>query len=143
MSATHTRARAHVHVTEQLTAETYPHVHGGPVVLDIGGDIGALLATMDPSAVGTELHLRSEHEPPISIHTGVWRRTCADGRANGPGNGPGNGSANGEVTTAVFAELPQGTYWALDPDGQALVSVDIRGGEVAGIDLRGLHGPRG
>ena len=120
-----------MHVTEQLTAETYPHVLGGPVVLDIGGDIGALLATMDPSAVGTELHLRSEHEPPISIHTGVWRRTCADSRGNG------------EVTMAVFAELPRGTYWALDPDGHALVSVEIHGGEVAGIDLRGLTGLRG
>ena len=110
------------------TAETHPHVHGGPPVLDIGGDIGALVATMDPSAVGTELHLRSEHEPPISIHTGVWRRAVA------------GGTRNDEVTAAVFAELPVGTYWALDPEGNDLIRIDIRGGELASIDLRGRQG---
>ena len=120
-----TPVHTHQHVAEHVTAETYPHVHGGPPVLDIGADIGALVATMDPSAVGTELHLRSEHEPPISIHTGVWRRTF-------PG-GPGPD----ELTAAVFAELLEGTYWALDPAGNDLIRVDIRGGELASIDLRG------
>jgi hypothetical protein len=103
--------------------ETHPHVHGGPPVLDIGGDVGALVATMDSSAVGTELHLRSEHEPPISIHTGVWRRAVVGGSRN-------------EVTAAVFAELLEGTYWALDRNGHELVCVDIRGGELTSIDLR-------
>ena len=121
MSTKH--AHTHRHVAEHLTAETYPHVHGGPPVLDIGGDVGALVATMDPSAVGTELHLRSDHEPPISIHTGVWRRAVAGGSRN-------------VVTAAVFAELLEGTYWALDRDGSDLVCVDIRGGELASIDLR-------
>ena len=76
------------------------------------------------TAVGTELHLRSDHEPPISIHTGVWRRAVAGGSRN-------------VVTAAVFAELLEGTYWALDRDGNELVCVDIRGGELASIDLRG------
>ena len=118
-----TPVHTHQHLPEHLTAETHPHVHGGPPVLDIGGDIGALVATMDPSAVGTELHLRSDHEPPISIHTGVWRRAVAGGSRN-------------VVTAAVFAELLEGTYWALDRDGNELVCVDIRGGELASIDLR-------
>ena len=122
MSTTHTHHPAAEHPTaEHPTAETHPHVHGGPPVLEIGGDIGALVATMDSSAVGTELHLRSEHEPPVSIHTGVWRRVV---------------SRNAEVTAAVFAELLEGTYWALDRDGSDLVCVDIRGGELASIDLR-------
>ena len=123
MSTTH--AHPHQHVAEHLTAETHPLVHGGPAVLDIGGEIGALVATMHSSAVGTELHLRSQHEPPISIHTGVWSRAVA------------GGSRKEEVTAAVFAELLEGTYWALDRDGNDLVCVDVRGGELASIDLRG------
>ena len=100
--------------------ESYPHVRGGPTVLDIGGDIGALIAMMDPETAGTELHLRSEHQPPIDIHTGVWHR----------------GSGNDEATTAVFAELLEGTYWVLDEAGSARLEVRIRGGELARIDLR-------
>ncbi len=105
------------------TAVTHPHVHGGPPVLDIGGEVGALVATMDHSAVGTELFLRSEHEPPISIHTGVWHRAAT-------------GSSENHVTAAVFAELLEGSYWALDREGNDLVRVDIRGGDLATIDLR-------
>ena len=51
-----------------------PHGAGGPPVLDIGGDIGAMVVLMDPVTAGSELHLRSEHEPPIAVHTGVWTR---------------------------------------------------------------------
>jgi hypothetical protein len=102
------------------SAESSARVHGGPPVLDIGGNIGALVATMDPDMAGTELHLRSEHQLPIDIHTGVWHR-----------------SVNGTTTTAaVFAELIEGTYWVLDPTGTAIRPVTIRGGELAGIDLR-------
>lgn len=100
--------------------ESYGHVRGGPSVLDIGGDIGALVATMDHDATGTELHLRSEHHPPIGVHTGVWQRS------------------QGEkvVTAAVFAELVEGTYWVLDHTGAAIHRVEVRGGELASIDLR-------
>ena len=107
------------HLHDHVSAETYPHVHGGPPVLDIGCDIGALVATMDPAAAGTELHLRSEHEPPISIHTGVWHRAGQD-----------------QLTAAVFAELREGTYRVLAPGGGPPVSVDIVGGALTTVDLR-------
>ena len=103
-----------------LGGEPYPHVRGGPPVLDIGGDIGALLVTMNPDTAGTELHLRSEHQPPIRIHTGIWHRTNGDR----------------QVTTAVFAELPQGAYWVLDSTGTDLRRVTIRGGALTRLDLR-------
>ncbi len=121
MSDTATHPHPHV------SAETYPHVHGGPPVLDIGGDIGALVATMDSAAAGTELHLRSEHQPPILIHTGVWHR------------------GDGEVTAAVFAELREGTYRVLEPTGGTLMSVDIVGGALTTVDLRSSppHARRG
>ena len=71
-----------------------------------------MIVTMNAETAGTELHLRSEHEPPISIHTGVWRR----------------GSGEGVVTTAVFAELVEGRYWVLDSSGNDLRQVEIRAG---------------
>jgi hypothetical protein len=89
-------------------------------VLDIGGDVGALVATMPPDADGTELHLRSAHDPTADVHTGVWQR----------------GHDAGAVTVAVFAELVAGTYWVLAADGSDVCRVDITGGEVATVDLR-------
>jgi hypothetical protein len=110
----HENGQDHVH------AESYAHVQGGPTVLDIGGEIGAMIVTLSPAAEGTELHLRSTHEPPISIHTGVWRRGFGD-RVS---------------TTAVFAELVEGSYWVLDSSGTDLRQVEIRGGALTSIDLR-------
>ncbi len=106
--------------------ETTWHVRGGPPILDIGGSIGALVATMDPDAAGTELHLRSGHRPPINIHTGVWHRSFGGVR----------------TTAAVFAELVEGTYWVLDTAGTPGRQVTIRGAEVASIDLRGAFAAR-
>jgi hypothetical protein len=120
----------HSHVDEHVHApahgdgggplESYDHVQGGAPVIDIGGDIGALVATVNPEAVGTELHLRSEHDPPVEVHTGVWKRMLGSKTA----------------TAAVFAELVEGRYWVLDDAGQPVRQVTITGGEVAQIDLR-------
>jgi len=117
-SSDHAHDRAHIHGGP---VESYAHVQGGPAVLDIGGDIGAMIVTMKAETAGTELHLRSEHEPPITIHTGVWRR----------------GFGEQVSTTAVFAELVEGRYWVLDSSGADLRQVEIRGGALTSIDLRG------
>jgi hypothetical protein len=119
----HEHADGHVHADADAghgPLESYDHVQGGAPVIDIGGDIGALVATVDPETVGTELHLRSEHEPPLSVHTGVWRRAL--------------GSTT--VTAAVFAELLEGRYWVLDDAGRPVTAVTVTGGELAEIDLR-------
>ncbi|MGH9133775.1 MAG: hypothetical protein ACRDZZ_07550 [Ilumatobacteraceae bacterium] len=103
-------------------------VRGGPPVLDIGGDIGAMVVLMDPAAAGTELHVRSEHEPPIDVHTGVWTRP--------------HGAAS--VTAAVFAELVAGSYWVLDEAGHDVRAVVIGGGRLTEIDMRAsIHLPTG
>lgn len=109
----------HGHPHAEQAVETYPHVRGGPQVLDIGGDIGALEAKMKPGTAGTELFLRSEHVPPVDVHAGVWHRS----RAENP------------LTTAVFAELVEGAYWVLDDTGAAVTRVVVRGGELSRIDL--------
>ena len=71
----HPHPHPHAHGHDHGSLESYElHVRGGPPVLDIGGDIGAMVATMTPETAGLELHLRSEHHPPVSVHTGVWER---------------------------------------------------------------------
>ncbi len=86
-------------------------VRGGPPVLDIGGEIGAMVVLMEPATAGSELHLRSEHEPPIAVHTGVWTRP--------------HGAAT--VTAAVYPELVAGRYWVLDAAGARRASGRDRG----------------
>ena len=110
----------HPHPHGDLAQESYAHVQGGATVLDIGGDVGALVATMDDDTLGTELHLRSETRPLLDVHTGVWRR----------------GSGSEAVTAAVFAQLVEGSYWVLDQAGDQTQRVEIRGGALAAIDLR-------
>lgn len=110
----------HEHPHPGSTGESYAHVQGGATVLDIGGDVGALVATMDDDTVGTELHLRSESRPLLDIHTGIWRRN----------------SGSDAVTAAVFAELDAGWYWVLDRAGDQAQRVEIRGGALARVDLR-------
>ena len=100
--------------------EENPFSGQGAVLLDIGGDIGAMVVTLDRSALGTELHLRSEAEPNRDVHTGVWERDLGGGR----------------VTAAVFAELVEGAYEVLDARGMGVLRVEITGGRVTEIDLR-------
>jgi hypothetical protein len=118
-TALHPHPHAHPH--------THPHgsshqhvVRGGPPVLDIGGDIGAMVAWMDDHEVGTELFLRSGHQPPINVHTGVWLRELGSRR----------------LATALFPELVEGEYAVLDRDGRTVRTVHIAGGELTTIDLR-------
>jgi hypothetical protein len=110
----HSHDHGHDHGHEQY------HVYGGAPALDIGGDIGAMVVTLDRSALGTELHLRSELEPAKDVHTGVWERDLG----------------GGSVTAAVFAELVEGSYDVLDTRGMGVLRVEIVGGEVTTIDLR-------
>lgn len=114
---------SHPHPHEHTTTESYEHVRGGPPVLDIGGEIGAMVATMSPQAAGRELHLRSEHHPPVSAHSGVWDRQLGDRT----------------VTAAVFCELVEGIYWVLDASGAPVHPVEITGGHLTTIDLSQLR----
>ena len=119
MTHTHTHDHEHVHTEDHSHALEGYAVRGGPPVLDIGGDIGAMVVTMPPEALGTELHLRSEHEPPVAVHTGVWGRDHG-GRT---------------VPIALFPELLEGGYHVLDGTGTAVRHVEIVGGNVTTIDL--------
>jgi hypothetical protein len=100
-------------------AET-AHVHGGMPLLDIGGDIGAMVVTVDDRLGGTEVFAHRAGEPAhTAIHTAAWARHLGDEH----------------VTAAVFCELSAGDWMLVDPTDGDPVPVTITGGEVATIDL--------
>jgi hypothetical protein len=92
---------------------------GGPVVLDIGGDVGAFIAYCDSDEIGTEIHVRLDGEQ-RTTHTGVWERDLGTSR----------------VVVAVFPELVFGDYAILERDGATRKRITIAGGSVSEVDLR-------
>jgi hypothetical protein len=94
-----------------------PHAGQGAVLLDIGGDIGALVVTMPESMLGEEVEVVTAFDPPAHHRPHV---------AVVPRPGP-----SGTVPSLVFPELVEGSY-ALVPKGtdDVRLRVDVRGGEV-------------
>jgi len=101
-----------------MHAEDHSHAGQGPVLLDIGGDVGALVLDLPASLEGVEIEIR-----PVGVvaparleHVGVVGRP-ADGKT---------------LYTAVFGQLPEGCYELYQrPDGPVTVQVEIDGGKVA------------
>ncbi len=100
-----------------------PYVDAGPtdgpaeaLVLDIGGDVGALILFSEESCLGQEVDLspagaaRSHH-----THTMIRRRRAV-GR---------------EFIAGVYPELREGAYTVWGLDGPALGEVTIVGGQVS------------
>ena len=109
-----------------------PHAGQGCVLLDIGGDVGALVVTTPASMVGVEVEIAPEgtafeshghhhhhHDHPHLAHVAVVRRPVQ----------------GGEVPALVFGELTAGRY-ALAEKGTADVRllVEVRGGEVTSAE---------
>lgn len=96
--------------------------HAGSVVLDLGGDIGALVVHVDAGLAGTEIHIRPAGQPQGShhLHTDVRERHL----------GPTI------VYAAVFASLVAGDYELDRPGGGSTVAVTVSGGAVAELDWR-------
>jgi hypothetical protein len=97
--------------------EDNSHAGQGSVLLDIGGDVGALVVTMPTRMLGEEVEVVTRHDPPghHRPHVAVVPRPV-----------PG-----GTVPSLVFPELVEGSY-ALVPKGtdDVRLRVDVRGGEV-------------
>jgi hypothetical protein len=97
-----------------------PHAGQGCVLLDIGGDVGALVVSTPATMVGTEVEIAPEgvhlhHRP----HVAVVRRPVE----------------GGQVPALVFPDLTAGRY-ALYPKGtdRPVLAVDVRGGEVTSTE---------
>ena len=100
-----------------MTHEDNSHAGQGMVVLDIGGDVGALVVTMPASMLGEEIEVLTGREEP-----GHHRPHVAVVPRPGP---------DGTVPSLVFPELVEGSY-ALVPKGtdDVHLRVNVCGGAV-------------
>jgi len=97
---------------------SHERAFGGPVLLDIGDGVGALIVHLDFDRVGSELHLRPT-DGGLPTHTGVWERDVAGGR----------------TVAAVFPSLAEASYEVLGDDGAQVTTVQVKSGEVTELSL--------
>lgn len=140
-----------------MTAEN-PNAGQGPVLLDIGGDIGALVVTMPPELVGVEVEIRPVEAASVLI--GDHDHVTGRGRWPGSGRGAHNHQSveshdhdhhdhdhpgmapphvavvarpvgGSVIPSLVFPELSAGSYELYQrPAGPVELTVSILGGEV-------------
>ena len=89
-------------------------------MLDIGGDMGAVVVYLPEPPPSGELEAEPVDRPGARFHTGVHWRPVADTWAH----------------VAVFAQLSEGEYQLLDHDGAPTARLAVRGAEVTELDLR-------
>jgi hypothetical protein len=94
-------------------------VHTEPVVLDIGGDIGALVIYTPADWCGREVELSQTGSADYRVHNQVHERSF-NGRSQ---------------FAAVYPELVQGRYDILDERDHPVDTVTIVGGQVAAVHL--------
>ena len=95
-------------------------VRGENVVLDVGGEIGALVVYTPADLAGQEIEISPVDGDGTRTHTEVH-----------PRNIPGR-----TVYAGVFPQLKAGDYRLWPPGAEKGVSVRIQGGRVAELDLR-------
>ncbi len=103
-----------------------PGAHSAPV-LDIGGEVGALVVYLADRPPTGELEACPTGEPAARFHTGVHHRPIPSGRGSG---------SHVWAWTAVFPEVTEGHYQLLDDDGVPMADVTVTGGSVHQVDLR-------
>jgi hypothetical protein len=93
---------------------------GSSVVLDIGGDAGAVVVYLPAVPRGGELEMRPAGDPTGRFHTGVHLRPVRGVR----------------VPVAVFPTVRAGRYELLGDRLAPIAELSVRGGEVTDLDLR-------
>jgi hypothetical protein len=89
-------------------------------LLDIGGDVGALVVYLAGPVPGDELQACPTGQVARRFHTGVhqWRR------------------AEHELYVAVFPEVVAGVYDVLDEWCAPMARIEVAGGQVSEVNLR-------
>ena len=115
MSADHTHTDTHTHAWRD------PHAAPGSAsVLDIGGDIGAVIARLTDDTASGELMACRRGDPAAHFHTGVHLRSVDGGV---------------EAWVAVFPEVFAGQYSLLTDDGVEHTPFRVTGGQVTSLDV--------
>jgi hypothetical protein len=113
----HPHAHPHPHPHPRPRGQWRPHTPPGEVpVLDIGGDVGALIVYLPELTATGELDVQPAGRPEDRFHTGVHERQAS--------------------WVAIFPEMVEGRYELLDDRGDLLAPVTVEGGEVRELDLR-------
>ncbi len=103
--------------------ETYAkRIHTEQVVLDIGGEIGALILYAKEELCGSEIEVSPTGDDTRRTHTAIWERRLGGRR----------------MFAGVYAALPAGNYNVWGSGAQPISKVTIIGGQVAEIDCRDL-----
>ncbi|MBV9823914.1 MAG: hypothetical protein JO144_16920 [Actinobacteria bacterium] len=101
--------------------EDNSHAGQGPVVLDIGGDIGALVVSMPAALSGAEVEARPVAGEALGSYADHLPHVAVLARPGSPVR-----------HVAVFAELRAGEYELhLRPDHPVRLTAVVRGGEVS------------
>jgi hypothetical protein len=111
-----------------MTGNENPHAGQGSVLLDIGGDVGALVVAMPPAMVGVEIEIapvggggqhRHEHGHRHRPHVAVVDRPVTDG----------------SLPSLVFPDLVEGSYELFDKGQETvLLTAAISGGQVTFLE---------
>ena len=97
-----------------MTAGHRHHAGEGPVVLDVGGDVGALVLLAGPELDQAEIEISAVGQARTGQHVAVHPRRVG----------------NRVVHAAVYPALVGGSYELWDAAGQAALTVRIEGGRI-------------
>jgi len=115
-----------------------PWAGQGPVLIDVGGEVGALVVTMPAELEGREIGIHATrhdhahgHDDSNDSHRGHAHIHSHGGTADRHVAVHARQMGSQIVYSAVFGELSQGTYQLYElPDGPMRVQVSVNGGEV-------------
>jgi hypothetical protein len=117
---------AHHHSREPHTHEQYAdRPHPEYVVLEIGGDLGALIVYTDADMHGVEIEISRSGEDGRRSHKDVLERSL--------GGRP--------AFSAVFDQIREGSYTLWFEDTARARDVHVSGGNVAELDWRSAREP--
>ncbi|HEY0871436.1 MAG TPA: hypothetical protein VGD55_13630 [Acidothermaceae bacterium] len=104
----------HSHGGEHHTHDHRHEAGGGPTVLDIGDDVGALVLYTSLELVGAEIEISPDGEPDRRRHVAVHPRQYPGGTAY----------------AAVYYGLEAGSYQLWAADGSVALTVSIEGNTI-------------
>jgi hypothetical protein len=114
-----------------IAAQENPYAGQGAVLLDIGGDVGALIVSMPAATEGMEVEIR----PMTPTEVGS-SHDHGHGHGHGHGHPPHVAVVNRPVrdtyvASLVFPELAEGRYNLFEKGtGDVRLTVEVRGGQV-------------